>query len=273
MPYHSGMEVGDTLNATLSGPSGTPVLAFVHGFGCGREMWRPVAPAFSDDFRVLLLDLPGSAAADPSTYDPVRHASLDGYAEDVLKVLAELGLDDVTFVGHSVASMIGVLAHRAAPTVVTRLVMVSPSACYVDDGEYVGGFSASDIDDLLTTMERNQLGWQAAVAGMVAGAGHEEARTELEDAFCRTRPDVALQFAEVTFHGDNRADLPHVSAPTLVLQVRDDVIAPMTAGEFIHRQITGSVMRVLETRGHAPHLTNPDEVVSAIRDFLPVGVT
>jgi sigma-B regulation protein RsbQ len=271
MPYHSGMEVGDALHATLTGPSGAPVLVFVHGFGCGQEMWRLVAPALSGDFRVLLLDLPGSAATDPSTYDPVRHASLDGYAQDILRVLDELGLEDVTFVGHSVASMIGVLAQRAAPTVVSRLVLVSPSACYVDDGEYVGGFSAADIDDLLAMMGRNQLGWQGAVSGMVAGAGHEEARTELEDSFCRTRPDVALQFAEVTFRGDNRADLPLVTAPTLVLQVRDDVIAPMTAGEFVHRQIPGSVMRVLETRGHAPHLTSPGEVVSAIRDFMPVG--
>jgi sigma-B regulation protein RsbQ len=266
------MNVGSPLNATLTGPEGAPVLAFVHGFGCGQGMWRHVAPAFAADFRVLLLDLPGSADAGPATYDALRHSSLDGYAEDVVRVIRELGLDDVTFVGHSVASMIGVLAHLAAPTLVTRLVLVSPSARYVDDGEYVGGFSSADIDDLIMMMSRNQMGWPGALSGMVAGDAPEDARRELEDSFCRTRPDVALQFAAVTFRSDNRADLPLVTAPTLVLQVREDAIAPMSAGEYVHRAIAGSTFRVLETRGHAPHLTDPEDVVSAMHDFLPIPV-
>ncbi len=153
---------------------------------------------------------------------------------------------------------------------VTRLVLVAPSARYLDDGDYRGGFAHADIDDLLATMERNQLGWQGALSGMVAGADHEAAAAELEDAFCRTRPEVALQFAAVTFRGDNRADLARVTAPTLVLQVRDDVIAPMSAGEYVHEQIAGSRCGVLETRGHAPHLTDPDDVVAAIGGFMGV---
>jgi sigma-B regulation protein RsbQ len=266
------MGLGDRLNAVLTGPERAPVLLFLHGFGCGQAMWRHVAPTFETEHRVLLLDLPGAADSDPTTYDPDRHGSLEGYAGDVLRVLDELGLDDVTVVGHSVSSMIGVLAHLAAPTVVTRLVLVTPSAHYLDDGDYRGGFGAADIDDLLAMMERNQLGWQGALSGMVAGADHEAARGELEDGFCRTRPEIALQFAAVTFRGDNRSDLAQVTAPTLVLQVRDDVIAPMSAGEFVHEQISGSQLRVLETRGHAPHLTDPEDVVDAIGGFLDVAV-
>lgn len=262
------MELTARLNVTMAGPAGAPVLVFVHGFGCGQAMWRLVVPAFADDFRVLLLDLPGAADADPSTYDPERHSSLAGYADDIVQVLDEMGLADVTLVGHSVASMIGVLAHLSRPEAVSRLVLVSPSARYVDDGDYRGGFSESDIDDLLAMMARNQLGWQDALSGMVAGERHQDARKELEDTFCRTRPDVALQFAEVTFRGDNRADLSKVTAPTLVLQVRDDAIAPMSAGEFVHQQIRGSTWRVLETRGHVPHLTDPDDVVTAVVGFL-----
>jgi sigma-B regulation protein RsbQ len=265
------MEVGGALNATMTGTSGAPVLVFVHGFGCGQEMWRLVAPAFAQDHRVILLDLPGSAASDPSTYDAERHSTLEGYADDILQVLRELAVDDVTFVGHSVASMMGVLAHLKEPSLVTRLVLVSPSARYVDDGDYRGGFSQADVDDLLAMMERNQLGWQGALSGMVAGESHVAARAELDDSFCRTRPDVALHFATVTFTGDNRADLPRVAAPTLILQVRDDLIAPISAGEYVHEQIAGSRLQIIETRGHAPHLTDPDAVVSAMRDFMPVG--
>ncbi len=266
------MGLVDRLNAALTGPAGAPVVVFLHGFGCGQGMWRLVAPAFEAEHRVLLMDLPGAADSDPTTYDAERHAALGGYAQDVLQVLDELGLEDVTVVGHSVASMIAVLAHLDAPAVVTRLVLLTPSACYLDDGDYHGGFAPADIDDLLAMMERNQLGWQAALSGMVAGSGHNDAQTELEDSFCRTRPEVALQFAAVTFRSDNRPDLAQVAAPTLVLQVRDDVIAPMSAGQFVHEQIAGSRLRLLETTGHAPHLTDPDDVIAEIGGFLDVPV-
>jgi sigma-B regulation protein RsbQ len=270
LTYHAGVAMVDALNVVTTGRKDGPALVFVHGFGCGQAMWRHVAPAFETDHRVVLLDLPGSADADPSSYDPVRHASLQGYADDVLLVLDELGLDDVTVVGHSVSSMIGVLAHIAAPSVVSRLVLVSPSARYLDDGDYRGGFGPADIDDLLEMMDRNHLGWQTPLSGLVAGADHDEARVELEDTFCRTQPEIAAQFAAVTFRGDNRSDLEQVTAPALVLQVRDDAIAPMSAGEFVSEHVTGSRLVVLETRGHAPHLSDPLDVVAAIGEFLSV---
>lgn len=264
------MDLASRLNATTSGVPDGPALVFVHGFGCGQGMWRHVAPAFEADHRVVRFDLPGSGDADPTAYDPVRHAELAAYADDVLQVLDDLGVDDATIVGHSVAAMIGVLAHVAAPGRVTRLVLVSPSARYVDDVDYRGGFSKSDIDDLLELMDRNHLGWQEPLSAMVAGSPDTATRSELEVSFCRTRPEYAAQFAALTFRGDNRADLPAVTAPTLVVQVRDDVVAPMTAGEYVHEHITGSSLRVLETRGHAPHLSDPAAVIGAIEEFLGV---
>lgn len=267
-----GVGLASGLNAVVTGPAGAPVLVFLHGFGCGQAMWRHVVPDFEGEYRVLLLDLPGSGDADPVTYDAERHASLQGYADDVLWVLDEFGLEDVTIVGHSVSSMIAVLAHVASPRTVSRLVLVVPSARYVDDGDYRGGFTPSEIEELLGVMERNHLGWQGPLSDLVAGEGHDASRAELEDNFCRTRPEIAAQFAAVTFLGDNRSDLPRVTAPTLVLQVRDDAIAPLTAGQFVHKHITGSQLQVLETCGHAPQLSDPDDVVVAISGFLSVPV-
>ncbi|MEO5853040.1 MAG: alpha/beta hydrolase [Nocardioides sp.] len=266
------MGLASGLNAVVTGPAGAPVLVFLHGFLCGQAMWRHVVPAFEGEYQVLLLDLPCSGDADPVTYDAERHASLQGYADDVLRVLDELGLDDVTIVGHSVSSMIAVLAHVASPSTVSRLVLVAPSARYVDEGDYRGGFTTSEIEELLGVMERNHLGWQGPLSGLVAGEGHDASRAELEDSFCRARPEIAAQFAAVTFRGDNRSDLQRVTAPTLVLQVRDDAIAPLTAGQFVHQHITGSQLQVLETFGHSPHLSDPGDVVAAIRGFLSVPV-
>ncbi|MDF1706006.1 MAG: alpha/beta hydrolase [Aeromicrobium sp.] len=264
------MTRAELLNASVRGPSGAPVIVFVHGFGCGQHMWRHVAPSFEADHQVVLLDLPGSGDADEAGYDPDRHASLEGYRDDLAALLQELGLSSVTLVGHSVAAMIGVLLQIERPDLVGRLVLVAPSARYVDVGDYVGGHSEPDIDELLDLLSRNHLGWQDPLSTMVAGSPEGPAKDELEQAFCRTRPEFAAQFANVTFRGDNRADLPHVTAPTLVLQSAHDVVAPESAGQFVRDAIPGAQYRLIQTRGHAPHLTAPADTLAAIRDFLAV---
>jgi sigma-B regulation protein RsbQ len=185
--------------------------------------------------------------------------------------MGELELADVVLVGHSVSAMIGVLAQIASPELVTTLVLVAPSARYLDDHGYVGGFSEADISDLLDLMNSNHLGWQDPLADMVAGAGQPDVKKELEESFCRTRPDFAAQFAAVTFRGDNRADLKEVAAPTLILQARDDIVAPLTAGTFVRDHIAGSEFSIIDTRGHCPQLSAPEQTISAIRQFLAVN--
>jgi sigma-B regulation protein RsbQ len=255
------------MNVSVRGPEGAPAIVLVHGFGCGQDMWRRVAPAFVDDHRVVLLDLPGSADAAASSYDPERHSSLQGYADDLAALLRELDLGPVVLVGHSVSAMIGVLLQVAHPDLVARLVLVAPSARYLDDGDYVGGFRDADIDDLLEMMSRNHLGWQNPLATMVAGVPGDE-QQELERSFCRTRPEIAAQFAAVTFRADNRDDLAAVDVPTLVIQSADDAIAPVSAGTFVRDRIRGADFSLVDTRGHCPHLSAPEETVEAIRGFL-----
>lgn len=265
------MDRATLLNATVRGPSEADAVVFVHGFGCGQEMWRHVAPVLEKDHRVVLFDLPGSGNAEPTAYDAARHASLEGYRDDVVALLDELALGPAVLVGHSVSAMISVLVQTARPDLVSRLVLVAPSARYLDDGDYVGGFQDRDVEDLLQLMSRNHLGWQDPLASLVAGADEDDVKDELERSFCRTRPEVAEQFAAVTFRGDNRCDLPLVGAPTLVLQSRVDAVAPMSAGRFVADAIPGSEFEVLDTHGHCPQLSAPAPTADAIRRFVLAG--
>jgi sigma-B regulation protein RsbQ len=244
-------------------------MVFAHGFGCDQEMWRFVAPEFASDHRVVLFDYVGSGRSDLSAYDPVRYGSLDGYAADVVEICRELALEDVVFVGHSVSAMIGVLAAAGAPHVFGAMVMVGPNPRYVDDGDYTGGFSREDIAELLESLDSNHLGWSAAMAPVIMGnPDRPELTAELANSFCRTDPDIARQFARVTFLSDNRADLPGVRVPTLVLQCTADAIAPEVVGRYVHAQVPDSVFTMLAATGHCPHLSAPEETTAAIRAFL-----
>jgi sigma-B regulation protein RsbQ len=244
-------------------------MIFAHGFGCDQNMWRYVAPAFAGDHRVVLFDHVGAGGSDLSAYDPERYGSLEGYARDVVEICEALDLEDAVFVGHSVSAMIGVLAVAEAPELFGALVMVGPNPRYVDDDGYTGGFSRADIVALLDSLDSNHLGWSTAMAPVIMGnPDRPELSAELTNSFCSTDPQIARQFARVTFLSDNRADLAALSIPTLVLQCSADVIAPDVVGEYVHGQVAGSVLTRLRATGHCPHLSAPEETTAAIRAFL-----
>jgi sigma-B regulation protein RsbQ len=256
-------------NVNVGGrPDGQPMV-FAHGFGCDQHMWRFVAPAFADEYRIVLFDHVGAGGSDLAAYDRVRYGSLQGYADDVLEICRELDLTGVVFVGHSVSAMIGVLAAIAEPDRFDRLVLIGPSPRYIDDDGYVGGFTERDIDDLLGSLDSNYLGWSSAMAPVIMGnPDRPELGAELTNSFCRTDPQIARDFAGVTFRSDNRADLAKVPVPCLVLQCSEDVIASRPVGEFVHRQIPESAFVLLDAAGHCPNLSAPEETVAAMKAFL-----
>jgi sigma-B regulation protein RsbQ len=249
--------------------SGPVTLMFAHGFGCDQNMWRMIAPGFADRYRTVLFDLTGNGRSDCSAYDPVKYASLDGYAADVLEIIDAVGGGPVVFVGHSVSAMIGLLAAIAAPDRFLAQVMVGPSPCYINDGDYVGGFARSDIDELLATIDSNYLGWSSAMAPAIMGApGQPQLSDELANSFCRTDPEIAKQFARVTFLSDLRDRLPLSPVPSLILQCSDDLIAPQSVGEYMHRTMPGSVLRIIDNVGHCPHMSAPSASVEAMHGFF-----
>lgn len=255
-------------NVQLLGESG-PLMLFAHGFGCDQNMWRPVASQFVDRFRVTLFDHVGAGRSDLGAWSPEKYRSLQGYADDVVQILRELSASKAIFVGHSVSAMIGVLAVRAAPELFSRLVLVCPSPRYIDDGDYVGGFTAAQIDELLEFLDSNHMGWSAAMAPVIMGNPEQpELGEALTNSFCRTDPEIARHFARTTFTADNRADLEHVTIPTLILQCREDMIAPQAVGEYVHNAMPASQLVTLDATGHCPNLSAPEQTTSAIRDFL-----
>jgi len=258
-----------TRNAVHVAGHGNRPLVFAHGFGCDQSMWRLVTPAFADSHRIVLFDHVGAGRSDLAAFSKRKYSALEGYAEDVIEIAEELDLQDAVFVGHSVSAMIGVLASIAAPKRFGGLIMVGPSPRYINDEDYVGGFTRVQIDELLDFLDANHLGWSAAMAPTIMGnPDRPELGEELANSFCRTDPEIAKHFARTTFTSDNRLDLPRVTVPSLVLQCSNDVIAPTCVGEYVHRHIPNSRFVQLRAVGHCPNLSAPEETAAAIRAFL-----
>jgi sigma-B regulation protein RsbQ len=169
-----------------------------------------------------------------------------------------------------VSSMVGALAAIRAPRRFARLILVAPSPCYVNHPpEYVGGFERSDLEDLIEMMDRNYIGWATFLAPVVTRhAERPELSDELRESFCSTNPATARCFARATFFADNRADLPHVPVPALILQCSDDALAPLAVGEYLRRHLPLSTLRVMRATGHCPHMSDPEETIDLIQGYL-----
>ncbi|MES2704659.1 MAG: alpha/beta hydrolase [Bacteroidota bacterium] len=248
---------------------GTQPMIFAHGFGCDQNMWRFVYPKFANDYKIVLFDYVGCGKSDITAYNSERYSNLNGYAEDILEIIDEMRLENVILVGHSVSSMVGALAAIKRPAAFDKLIFVGPSPRYINDEGYLGGFEQKDIADLLHTMETNYVGWANFLGpAIMKNPEQPELATELTESFCATDPVIARRFAEVTFYSDNRKDLANIKVPSLIMQCSDDLIAPLEVGEYLHRHMPQSTLRVMTATGHCPHMSAPDETVTLIMDYL-----
>lgn len=262
------MNVRSRNNVHISG-DGPVTIMFAHGFGCDQNMWKLFAPSFAERYRTVLFDLVGGGESDLAFYDRGKYGSLKGYASDVLEIIDECAAGPVIHVGHSVSAMIGMLAAIEAPERFAANIMIGPSPSFINDGDYIGGFTRGDIDELLQTLESNYLGWSNTMAPAIMGAsGTPEMTEELTNSFCRTDPEIAKHFARVTFLADHRADLALVTTPTLIVQSDEDLLAPLSVGEYMLREIPDSVLSVVNNVGHCPHLSAPGQSKTAAEAFL-----
>ncbi|MGA9872523.1 MAG: alpha/beta hydrolase [Rhodococcus sp. (in: high G+C Gram-positive bacteria)] len=263
------MDVRAKNNVVIVGAETGPTVMLAHGFGCDQNLWRAVTELLTPTCRVVLFDHMGSGGSDLSLWDEGRYSALESYAEDVVEIVRSLDLRDVVFVGHSVASMIGVLAAADHRELFAGLVLLTPSPRYIDDGDYHGGFSRADIDELMESLDSNYLGWSHAIAPTIMGnPDRPELAEELTDTFCRTDPVCARTFARATFLSDNRADLPRVATPTLIVECANDSLAPRTVGRYVHDNIEGSTLITLDASGHCPHVSAPVDTAAAILPFV-----
>lgn len=263
------MSVLQRHNVNRSGAGGGRPLIFAHGYGCDQNVWQPVASALAADHEVVLYDCAGCGMADPTVYDPVRHATLEGHADDLIAICEAAELDRPVLMAHSVGTMIGVLAAQRRPHLFDSLVLLAPSPSYLNDGDYVGGFERDDIDRLLDTLDSNHFGWARMMAPVIMGnLDRPELAGALGDSFCRMDPAVARHFARVTFLADHRNALAEVPVPSLLLQCSDDDLAAPSIGEYLARRMPDSELVHLAATGHCPHMSAPAEVVQTVAGFL-----
>lgn len=264
------MKIASLHAARVVGDAGE-AFVFGHGLGGTQEHWGPLATHLVARGRVVTFDLAGSGACDRSVFSPVRHATLMGFADDLALLCADLELRAVTYIGHSLSGMSGILASVADPGLISRMVLIGSSARYTDDPStgYVGGLSEEALAAMLVDIKADFALWSAGFGpSIMSNEDRPELATEFTHTLLRYEPDVALAIIRAAYMSDFRAVVPRVRVPALVLQGTDDPAVPLAAAQWLADTIPDARMKVLKTRGHLPHVVDPDEVIAAIDVFL-----
>ncbi|AYC28903.1 alpha/beta fold hydrolase [Paenisporosarcina cavernae] len=246
---------------------GEEVLLFSNGYGCDQSMWRNVTPAFVDEYKVVTFNHVGSGKSDVSFYSSEKYGSLHGYAEDVIEIIVSLGGDPVHYVGHSVSGMIGILAANKRPELFRELILIGPSARYLNDyPDYIGGFEEKDLQELFGLMEANFDEWAKYLAPIVMeNEDRPYLKQELVDNFTTGNKEISKEFARVTFYCDHRRDVRHVRVPVHILQTKHDGVVPLEAAEYLVETIPDASIQIMEATGHYPQLSQPEETIRHIQ--------
>ncbi len=248
---------------------GIQVIVFAHGFGCAQTTWKYITDAFLKDYKVILFDYVGSGNSDISQYNYHKYATLDGYACDVIDIIEALGLKEIIFVGHSVSSMIGMLAAVQKPEAFKKLIFIGPSPKYMNDCEYIGGFEAGDIETILNHIAEDYSGWAKAIAPAIMDSPHKpQLTTFLQECLEETNPSIALTFAMATFKSDYREKLKELSVPSLTLSTNNDMMAPPDVVRYIEKYTPDNFLVVMKATGHFPHISEPEETIMEIKNFI-----
>lgn len=255
-------------NGQITGQGSTPLI-LLHGFGTDQTAWHHIRPELEADFRVISFDLAGAGPNGAATYDRHRHRSVYGFADDLVDILDDLGLQDCIYVGHSMSGMIGTTAAVTRPDLFRSLVMIGASPRYLNDDGYVGGFEPEHLKSLFDSMAANFQAWGAGFVPAVVGMPDNAAIEEFSRTLFQMRPDIALSIAQTIFQSDMREVASKLNRPTTIIQTKADFAVPMAVAEWLNQHIQGSTLDVVDAQGHLPHMTAPREVLKALKKSLP----
>ncbi|KAI4347152.1 hypothetical protein L6164_007993 [Bauhinia variegata] len=261
------------LNARTLG-SGSETIVFAHGFGTDQSIWDKIIPFFAQSYRLVLFDWPFSGAVkDQSLYDPTKYSSYEAFANDLISLMEEMNLKDTIFVGHSMSGMIGCIASIKRPQLFKRLVLLAASPRYLNTEDYEGGFSNSDLEQLLSNIESNYENWASGFASIAVDPNDALSVAKFEKCLKSMRPEVALSLATSVFYSDYRELLDKVETPCSIVQTAKDMAVPRSAAVYMEKKIKGkSTLEIIDAEGHFPQLTAHLRLVEVLKGVLGNGL-
>jgi pimeloyl-ACP methyl ester carboxylesterase len=267
---------GHRVRCLVAGDSG-PVILLIHGITGRADTWRETIPRLADRFTVVAPDLLGHGGS----AKPRGDYSLGSHASGVRDVLAALGHESATVVGHSLGGGIAMQFSYQFPERCERLVLVSSGGLGRDVHLILRAATLPGSELVLPLIAGTRVRDTGAAVGRLLGrvglrpgadfgemaSGYASlADAEARHAFVQTMRSV-IDAGGQRVSARNRLYLAS-ELPTLIVWGAGDRIIPASHGEEAHAEMPGSRLEVLEGAGHFPHLGEPDRFAEILAEFI-----
>lgn len=238
------------------------VLLLVHGFPLDRTMWAAQLSGLSDIRRVVAVDLPGRGKSEGVKSDGW---TIDGYADELARVVDGLGVDQVDLAGLSMGGYVGFAFLGRHSARVRSLILIDTKAA--DDPAEA---KESRVSTAALVREKGTTELLGGLLPKLTAPNADEAvisaaRTMFENVPGETAAWDALAMKDRV---DSTPALASIGVPTLVLHGAEDQLMPVAGAEEMASQIPGAKFVSIPNGGHLSPMENPTAVNQAIREFL-----
>ena len=244
----------------LEGPADAPVVMLSNSFLTDYGMWDFQVPAFAAKYRVLRYDPRGHG--DTQASKPPY--SMDLLVADVVGLLDALGIGQVHFLGLSMGGVIAQLLASRHPDRLLSL-LLSDTACHLPPES-----AWNDRINLAMTKGTRAFIEPMTTRWLTPGyyERHPDVVAKLGAMIAKTSVDGAVGCAEALKKMNQSPILSGIKVPTLIVVGAGDVGTPVSAAEFLHREIKGSKLAIIAEAGHLPNIEQTEIFNRTVLDFL-----
>jgi pimeloyl-[acyl-carrier protein] methyl ester esterase len=241
-----------------------PALVLLHGWAMHAGIFAPLVQRLEREFTLHLVDLPGHGRS--------RDAGLPLTLDRAAAAVADVVPDSAIWLGWSLGGLVALQAAAAVPSRLRGLVMVAASPRFVRSSDWPQGMENAVFRTFASELQRDYRGTLDRFL-MLEAQGSEKMRDELRllraEAFAHGEPhtDVLCDGLELLEESDLRAALPTLAMPSLWIAGRRDRLVSPAAMQSAADVAPGARFHQVSSGGHAPFLTQADEVADAVRVF------
>jgi 3-oxoadipate enol-lactonase/4-carboxymuconolactone decarboxylase len=249
-----------TLHHRTDGAPSAPPLILGPSLGTSLAVWDPQVPALARTHHVIRYDLPGHGRSPASLLR--AGATVADLGRLVLALADSLGVDRFAYAGISLGGAVGTWLAVHHPDRVDSLALICTSARF---GEPAGWHERAA---LVRAKGTDPVADSAATRWFTEGFAGEPAAEALVADMRAADPEAYAACCDAIAGFDLRAELPGVSAPTLVVAGRQDPATPPSHGRELADGIPGASLTEVAHAAHLANVERPAPVLAALLGHL-----
>lgn len=241
-----------------------PDLVLIHGWGAHGGIWSELVTKLQDNFRLTIIDLPGSGRSPPMD----KEFTLENIIAEIKRVTPESAI----WLGWSLGALIVLALAASDKDRVKKMILAGGSPCFTKKQDWNMATDENVLRDFGEMLKKNHRKTLVRFLSLQMGDSsrtRQVLRTQRELLFQYGDPDIATleEMLEVLIQTDLRDSLSQIDQPALLIHGSRDILAPLATARYLQENLFAAELFTIEGDGHIPFLTHTELCAQKINEF------